>query len=141
LDDRVELVAGMLARDKFLESFARGDVLVLPFRLVPAEAPLAVLDAAGAHLPLVASAFPTIADLAAPGSVLVRPGDARDLAHAIDRLANDPTKREVMGRAAGMWHQAWPTWSETGAHLETLIRGLGPSPGPFGSGGKPTVKP
>lgn len=121
LDSRVDLVEGVLPRRVFLDYLSRSDVVVLPFRLVPSVAPLAVLEAAGAGKPLIASAFSSIADLAAPGSLLVRPGDVRALARAIARLAADPAEREAMAGAADRWYASWPTWSEVGGRIQDAI--------------------
>jgi phosphatidyl-myo-inositol dimannoside synthase len=118
---RVELVEGMLARPEFLRRLDAADVMVLPFRLVPSEAPLAVLEAAGAGKPLIASIWPSIADLAAPGSILVPAGNVAALAGAMDELAADPGRRRSLAATARDWYETWPVWPEVARQLGGVI--------------------
>jgi glycosyltransferase involved in cell wall biosynthesis len=119
--DTTEFVFGMLPRAEFLDRLRGADVMVLPFRLVPSEAPLAVIEAAGVGLPLIASDLAPIRDLAAPGSLLVRPVSVDALRDAIVRLATDPTARQIARAQAIAWHATWPTWAVAGARLATAI--------------------
>ena len=63
--------------------------------------PLAVLEAMGAGLAVVATDVPGHRDVVAHGTtgLLVPPGDARALATAIGTLLDDPERRARMGRA------------------------------------------
>ena len=63
--------------------------------------PLAVLEAMGAGLAVVATDVPGHRDVVAHGTtgLLVPPGDARALATAIGALLDDPERRARMGRA------------------------------------------
>jgi glycosyltransferase involved in cell wall biosynthesis len=121
IGDRVDLIAGTLARPDFLRRLDMADVMVLPFRLVPSEAPLAVLEAAGAGKPLIASNWPAIADLAAPGSILVPAGDVAALARAMDELAADPDRRRSLAATARGSYETWPVWPEVARELAGVI--------------------
>jgi phosphatidylinositol alpha-1,6-mannosyltransferase len=112
-----EFVEGTLPRADFVAKLAAADVMVLPFRIVPSEAPLAVLEAAGAGLPLIASDLAPIRDLAAPESVLVPAGSRKALTAAIVRFATDADARTSAAGAAQDWYAAWPTWAETSRRM------------------------
>lgn len=64
--------------------------------------PLAVLEAMAMGLPIVSSDVGDVASALGNGEagVLVPPGDASALAHAIDALAADPVRRAQLGRNA-----------------------------------------
>ncbi len=75
------------------------DLVVHPSR---ADAfPTALVHAAAAGLPVVASAVGGIPEIVTPATgILVAPGDAVALAGAVNRLAADPKARHKMGAAA-----------------------------------------
>lgn len=120
----VEVVSGTLPRVEFLKQVARADAFVLPFRLVPSEAPLAVLEAAGAGRPLIASALPAVTDLAAPGSLLTRPGRVDELSRALVSLTTDPAQAHQLGSDARRWYAGWPTWPEVVERLASVLASL-----------------
>jgi glycosyltransferase involved in cell wall biosynthesis len=64
--------------------------------------PKSLLEAAACGRPIVTTDMPGCRDLVPDGStgVLVPPRDAAALAHALDRLARSPSRRERMGQAA-----------------------------------------
>jgi len=129
VDRQTEILPGTLSRAALLAALGRADVIVLPFRLVPSEAPLTVLEAAGIGRRLIGSALPGVRDLAAPGSWLVPPGDVGRLARALAGCAADPTLTRRLGLEASRWYARWPTWSEVAEQLERRLRMLlGPAP-------------
>ncbi len=68
--------------------------------------PMAVLEAAGQGVPVVASAVGGIPELVEDGGtgLLVPPGDAAALAEAVGRLVRDPAEATALGKAA--WERA-----------------------------------
>jgi glycosyltransferase involved in cell wall biosynthesis len=97
LDANVELAG---ERQDVARLLARSQLFVLSSR---SEAmPITVLEAMAAGLPVVATRVGGMPELVREGEsgLLVRPGDADELARALARLLDDPKARERFGRAA-----------------------------------------
>ncbi|UGS35002.1 glycosyltransferase family 4 protein [Capillimicrobium parvum] len=94
--DAVELLGD---RTDVPELLARSDVFVLASR--SEGAPLSVLEAMAAGLPVVASRVGGIPEIVVDGEtgLLVEPGDPGRLAAAIEQLLGDPRRRAAMGDA------------------------------------------
>lgn len=83
---------------------------------------MAAADALAHGLPIVAAHGGAIAEtLPADAAVLVPPGDARRLAHAMGRWLDDPHLRRVMADRA--WEQArkLPRWSQTASIIAATM--------------------
>lgn len=104
LDDVVTF-AGRRTGREVVELLGQADVLVAPS--VPTARgkregiPVVLMEAMACGLPVVASDLSGIPELVEHerSGLLVPPGDARALAAALGRLADDPTLRENLGRA------------------------------------------
>lgn len=67
------------------------------------------LEAQARGIPVVGSDLPAVAEVLAPGSLLVAPGDAAALAEALRSFA-DPVSRGEAGERARAWVEATRTW-------------------------------
>jgi glycosyltransferase involved in cell wall biosynthesis len=88
------------------------DVFALPRRdtaVNRAVTALKPLEAQARGVPVVGSDLPAVAEVLAPGSPLVAPGDAAALAEALRSLA-DPATRGEAGERARAWVEATRTW-------------------------------
>jgi glycosyltransferase involved in cell wall biosynthesis len=97
--DAAVIFAGVASREVLGSFYAASDVFCLPSR---AEGlPMALLEAMAFALPVVATPVGAIPDVVVSGEtgLLVEPGSAGDLAHAILTLAADPPLRQRMGEA------------------------------------------
>ena len=126
LGDRVRLLG---ERHDVPELLAAADVFVLSSR--SEGAPLSVLEAMAAGLPVVASAVGGVPELVVDGEtgLLVPPGEPAALAEALARLLDDPGLRERLG-AAGR-ERARDRFDLRGlraAHLELYARVLAGMP-------------
>ena len=96
LDGRVRLEG---ERHDVAELLAAADVFVLSSR--SEGLPVSVLEAMAACLPVVASDVGGVSELVVDGEtgVLVRPGDADELAGALDGLIGDADRRRLLGHS------------------------------------------
>jgi len=88
------------------------DVFALPRRdtaVNRAVTALKPLEAQARGIPVVGSDLPAVAEVLAPGSLLVATGDAAALAEALRSLA-DPITRGEAGERARAWVEATRTW-------------------------------
>jgi glycosyltransferase involved in cell wall biosynthesis len=86
-------------RSDVAELLTASDLIVHPS--LSEALPTALIQGLAASLPAVASDVGGIPEIVTPDTgILLRPGDAGALAEAITRLANDPKRRQAMGRAA-----------------------------------------
>ena len=87
-------------RDDVPALLRESDIFVLPSR---SEAfPNGLIEAMAAGLPVVATAVGGIVELVRHGEngLLVRPGDSRDLANAIQQLVDDPRRAAALASHA-----------------------------------------
>lgn len=109
------------------ELLAAADVFVLPSLELPSGrtegTPTAVLEAAAAGLPIVASATGGIAELFAHerSALLTAPGDASALGASLRRLRDEPALRRRLARAAREVGRAFE-WRALAPRLEELLR-------------------
>ena len=104
LEDVVSLV-GAQPRDRVVAIVEAADVVVQPSIVLPSGKtegiPVALMEALAAERAVVASEVSGIPELVVDGvtGLLVAPGDAAALAHAIERLLDDPALRARLGSA------------------------------------------
>jgi glycosyltransferase involved in cell wall biosynthesis len=91
---------GWLDPDALAQELADASVVVMPSRW-PEPFGLVGIEALAAGRPVVASATGGILDWLQDGvnGLSVRPGDARDLARALNELLGDPERQRIMGAA------------------------------------------
>jgi glycosyltransferase involved in cell wall biosynthesis len=100
---------GAKTSDEVVAIVQRADLFVLPSVVAPdgqmEGVPVALMEALACEVPVVASRLSGIPELVIDGvtGVLVAPGDAHELAGAIERLVTDDAQRRRLG-AAGRQH-------------------------------------
>ena len=105
IERRVEW-RGAATQDAVLKALRESDLFVLPSRIAADGdrdgLPNVLMEAASQNLAIVSTTLPAIAELieTEKTGLLVKPGDARGLAAALDRLIRDPTERSRLGYAA-----------------------------------------
>jgi glycosyltransferase involved in cell wall biosynthesis len=99
VQERVRFTGWLSAEDLALE-LAEASVVVMP-SLWPEPAGLVGIEAQAAGRPVIASATGGVGDWLQDGvnGLCVRPGDAGDLARALDELLDDPDRQAAMGAA------------------------------------------
>jgi glycosyltransferase involved in cell wall biosynthesis len=83
-----------------IDLYAKADLFVFP--TLADMFPLAIMEAAAAGLPVIATTVGYLAEQVQDGvtGYLVAPGDEQALAEAVLRLVRDPSRRRTMGAAA-----------------------------------------
>jgi glycosyltransferase involved in cell wall biosynthesis len=122
VEERVRFTGWLSAEDLALE-LAEASVVVMP-SLWPEPAGLVGIEAQAAGRPVIASSTGGVGDWLQDGvnGLCVRPGDARDLARALDELLDDPDRQAAMG-AAG--RQIVGERFTLGHHLAALLQAYG----------------
>lgn len=124
IEDRRVVLTGRVPPTEIPSHLAACDVLVSPH--VPLQddmpffgSPTKLFEYMAAGKPIAASRLGQIADVLEDGrtALLVEPGDARELANALQRLADDAGLRDRLGRAALADAQHY-TW---GAHAQRVV--------------------
>ncbi len=122
LRDRVRLV-GVLEPDALAAAYRTADLVVAPSRVESAG--MAIGDALGRGIPVVASDVGGIADtVAGGGALLVPPGRAADLARALSRWMTDATLRADLRARAHEGQARMPRWSDTAARVDAVLEEL-----------------
>lgn len=117
LRDAVHTVFGLLPPSEVREWVAASDVVALPFKIVPSDAPVAPLEVIAAGCPLVTTPIGGLADLVRFGPVYMSaPGDKRTLATAILRaLAEGASDRSTS-------REPIPTWEQVTANVADAVK-------------------
>jgi glycosyltransferase involved in cell wall biosynthesis len=99
LDQRVTF-CGRVSAEELPAHYALCDLLALPSTTMGEAFGLVLVEAMASGKPVVASNLPGVRSVVADGEdgLLVRPGDAADLAAKLRTLLDDPARRLEMGR-------------------------------------------
>ncbi|KQZ09918.1 hypothetical protein ASD19_11085 [Microbacterium sp. Root53] len=118
--ERVEF-SGVQSAAGLERIYRRSDVLVAPSR---AEAyGMAITEALGRGIPVVASRTGGIPEAVDPdAAILVRPGDVRALADALDRWMSDPALRRGLKDAAVRARSRLRGWRDTVTRISSALR-------------------
>ena len=106
---------GFIAQEKMLNFLRQHDLMIMPSVLDSESFGVAVLEAGAAGRPSVASRIGGVPEVLRDGEtgLLVKPGSARALADAIERLVNNAELREKMGRASYQFVKDHYTWDRS----------------------------
>ncbi|HXF64900.1 MAG TPA: glycosyltransferase family 4 protein [Caldilineaceae bacterium] len=110
----IRMVSGFLAPDQLVRHVAASDIVALPFELVPADAPLSVLEAQALGKPVVTTTVASLPELVAPGQgYLAAPADPVSLAQAICQAAAEwPDRRAKQPAHVRRWQEVGKEWSQ-----------------------------
>ena len=100
MDDYVDWL-GFISQERAACEWASFDVAVVPSESESESFGVSAVEAQAAGTPLIITDIPGLMEACNGGktAVVVPRGDARELADAIESLANDPNRRKAMGEA------------------------------------------
>ncbi|HLE13554.1 MAG TPA: glycosyltransferase family 4 protein [Anaerolineales bacterium] len=105
---------------------AEGDAVVLPFALIPSDAPLSVIEAVALGKPVVTTQVACLPELVAVGvHFLARPGDVDSLTQALLQAAGY-LRRERQSNTSRVTSSIWRerSWQVVGEEWSNLIQSL-----------------
>jgi glycosyltransferase involved in cell wall biosynthesis len=111
VEHRMRIVSGLLDRSSLTEYICASDAVVLPFKIVQSETPLALLEAMNLERVVVTSNVGALADvIGRDRGILVEPSHACWLAEAILFLAQHPKYARHMTKRAKEFVSRLPSW-------------------------------
>lgn len=128
ISQHVKVISGYLDRETLIRHVAASDVVALPFELVPADAPLSLLEVQALGKPVVITRVACLPELAAGGtSYLAEPADPASLARALRQAAAE--LRSAGGRnkvvdERSVHRPQVRTWQQMGEEWSHLIQSL-----------------
>jgi len=121
LGDRVSVAGGWLEQPDLVREIRAAKAVLLPFVLVPSELPVSVMEAIACGTPVIASDIDGLPSTVGDAGLLVRQGDAADLARAIGLLHGDGAERERRRDACVAQAQRMPSWDRMCEQWETVL--------------------
>jgi glycosyltransferase involved in cell wall biosynthesis len=123
LQDRANIISGFLPAIDVQRHLHQADMVLLPFKLIPSEMPLTVIEGMRQGKPVITSALASMVDLLGEGRGLtVPPNRPDDLAEAMIALIDLSARREAIGQSAQTYVESWPTWGDTGRDVELILQ-------------------
>jgi glycosyltransferase involved in cell wall biosynthesis len=123
----IKIVSGFLSPDVLVKHVAASDIVALPFELVPADAPLSLLEARALGKPVVTTRVASLPELLAPGKgYLAEPGDPESLAQALHDAAQHLHRCKVEGWHTPQQNGHMParSWKEVGEEWSHFVQSL-----------------
>jgi len=118
----MKVVSGFLSQEEVIRYVASANVVVLPFKLVPSDVPLSILEAMALGRPVISTPVDGIAELLAGGrGLLVRTNDPDSLAEGLVDLASHPEAAASMGAEARDYVRGGSRWSEVARRVMEVI--------------------
>jgi glycosyltransferase involved in cell wall biosynthesis len=119
----VEIV-GRVPHEQVPELIASFDLMIMPSVYESETFGVAAIEASASGVPVVASRVGGVPEAVLHGvsGLLVRPGDAEELAAACIALIDDPARRAEMGRAGQRFVEKYYVWKRNTALMEEVYR-------------------
>ena len=114
-----------LTVEEVLEHVRRSDALLLPFRLVPSDLPMSILEAMALGKPVVSTDVDGIPEFLEDGrGIVIPPSNLSALTGAMTRLIENPGYGEELGARARTYVSDRYSESEGLSDLRQLIRAV-----------------
>lgn len=121
--DHIKLVRGYLEPGILVDHVTAGDVVALPFELVPSDAPLSVLEALALGKPLVTTDVAGLPDLPGHDSTYItKPADEAALSASILKAMRDGRACSIQGPPSRL--SCVRSWADVGREWSALLQAI-----------------
>ena len=120
-----KIFSKIFTRSEIKNFIALTNVVVLPFKLVPSDNPLSILEVMAQGKTVISTKLDGIPELLENGKgYLINPNDPKDLASAISTLYSNPQLRKNYEKKARGYMQSYPGWDYTTHEIIKLVNDL-----------------
>ena len=125
LRDSVKFIQGLLEREDLIRFIQTSNAIALPFKFLLNEPPLTVLETMALGKPLITTRVSGLPELVGNDrGLLVKPGNANELAKTIYYIAKNPDEANALGRRAGEYISKLPDWSKLARYILALFEDI-----------------
>ena len=122
LEEHVKIIPGMLERSKVQQYFLASDAIILPFKILLSEPPLAVLEAMHMKKVVITTNLGSLSEIVSKNrGILIEPKNPEQLANAIQFLIDHPEQSEQISRNGQRYSDEFPTWNEITTQFMDLL--------------------
>lgn len=101
---KTSMIERYLRTEEILDILSKSDAVLLPFRLVPSDLPISILEAMALGKPVVSTDLDGIPELLGHGrGIIVEPSDVSGLIEGMIQLIDDTGYARELGRNAGRY--------------------------------------
>jgi glycosyltransferase involved in cell wall biosynthesis len=123
LKEVVHLVDGYLSRDELIKYTMAGDIVCLPFEMVPSDVPLSVLEAMALGRGVITTRIACIPELVSDErGFLVPPASANALGQQLQLILQNPSLAGERGRRAKAYVRECRTHTSMGEELQSVLQ-------------------
>jgi hypothetical protein len=115
ITESIELITRQLNQSEVHRWIGRADIVVQPFKIVPSDVPLAILEAMAAGKVVIGTRVDGIPEILRDGrGIVIEPNDVDGLANAILRVIREPQYAENIRMAAKEYsNRMLQSWEQT----------------------------
>jgi glycosyltransferase involved in cell wall biosynthesis len=111
VEDRVEIIPGILNKSRLKQYIYTSDVIALPFKLIFSDPPLSVLEAMSFGKVVVTTNLGSLCEIVRNDrGILIEPGRSDALAQVFLFLAEHPEESAYIGKNAQRFAESLPNW-------------------------------
>jgi len=123
LKRRVRLVDGFLSQQELIRYIVAGDVVCLPFELVPSDVPLSILEAMALGQGVITTTVACIPELVSSDrGFLIPPASTSSLMQQLQAIAETPRIAQERGQRAKAYVKAYRTCAGMGQMLQKVLK-------------------
>jgi glycosyltransferase involved in cell wall biosynthesis len=117
------VVDGFLPHQELLRHVAAGDVVCLPFEMVPSDVPLSILEAMALERSVITTKIACIPELVDNDrGFLIPSASVRSLAQQLQMVAQTPAVAQARGRRAKVYVQTHRTSRNMRQRLQQILK-------------------